>query len=194
MTERVDRKLEELGLTLPEAAAPVASYVPLVEVPSDSGGLIHLSGQLPFRDGKVVTGRLGEGVSLEEGQDAARRCALMIVAQLKKHLGDLSRIERIVKLGVFVNSTPDFTDQPKVANGASDLMEALFGDAGKHARSAVGVPTLPLGAAVEIDVRPALGTPVRLGTMRGRVVRHFQEGVAIEFLSMLSAEDLEKYR
>ena len=151
MTERVDRKLEELGLTLPEAAAPVASYVPLVEVPSDSGGLIHLSGQLPFRDGKVVTGRLGEGVSLEEGQDAARRCALMIVARLKKHLGDLSRIERIVKLGVFGNSTPDFTDQPKVANCASGLMEALFGDAGKHARSAVGVPTLPLGAAVEID-------------------------------------------
>lgn len=147
MTNRVDTKLAELGLTLPEAAAPVASYVPLVEV----NGLIHLSGQLPFKDGKVVTGRLGDGVSLEDGQDAARRCGLMIVAQLKKHLGDLSRVERIVKLGVFVNSTPDFTDQPKVANGASDLMEALFGDAGKHARSAVGVPTLPLAAAVEID-------------------------------------------
>lgn len=147
MTDRVTRKLEELGLTLPEAAAPVASYVPLVEV----GGFVHLSGQLPFRDGQLMTGRLGDGVSLEEGQEAARRCGLMIVAQLKKHLGDLSRVERIVKLGVFVNSHGDFTDQPKVANGASDLMEALFGDAGKHARSAVGVPTLPLGAAVEVD-------------------------------------------
>ena len=147
MTDRIDRKLEELGLALPEAAAPVAAYVPIVE----SGGLLHLSGQLPFKDGQLITGRLGDGVSLEDGQDAARACALMIVAQLKKHLGDLARVERIVKLGVFVNSHGDFTDQPKVANGASELMVALFGDAGRHARSAVGVPVLPLGAAVEID-------------------------------------------
>ncbi len=147
MTDRIDRKLTELGLSLPEAAAPVASYVPVVE----AGGLLHLSGQLPFVDGTLVTGRLGDGVSLEDGQAAARACGLMIVAQLKKYLGDLARVERIVKLGVFVNSTADFTDQPKVANGASDLMVALFGDSGKHARSAVGVPTLPLGAAVEID-------------------------------------------
>lgn len=157
MTDRVDTKLAELGLTLPEAAAPVASYVPLVEV----NGLIHLSGQLPFVNGELVRGRLGDGVSLEEGQAAARACGLMIVAQLKKYLGDLSRVERIVKLGVFVNSHGDFTDQPKVANGASDLMQALFGDAGKHARSAVGVPVLPLGAAVEVDaiVQVAPGIP-----------------------------------
>ena len=147
MTDRIDRKLADLGLSLPEAAAPVASYVPIVE----AGGLLHLSGQLPFVDGTLITGRLGDGVSLEDGQAAARACGLMIVAQLKKYLGDLARVERIVKLGVFVNSTADFSDQPKVANGASDLMVALFGDVGKHARSAVGVPALPLGAAVEID-------------------------------------------
>ncbi|MDQ2891727.1 MAG: RidA family protein [Pseudomonadota bacterium] len=147
MTDRIDTKLAELELSLPEAAAPVAAYVPVVE----AGGLLHLSGQLPFKNGQLITGRLGDGVDLEGGQEAARACGLMIVAQLKKYLGDLARVERIVKLGVFVNSTGDFIDQPKVANGASDLMVALFGDAGKHARSAVGVPTLPLGAAVEID-------------------------------------------
>lgn len=147
MTDRIDRKLEDLGLALPEAAAPVAAYVPTVL----AGGLLHISGQLPFKDGKVITGRLGDGVSLEEGQDAAQRCALMLVAQMKAALGDLARVTRIVKLGVFINSAADFTDQPKVANGASELMVALFGDAGKHARSAVGVPVLPLGAAVEVD-------------------------------------------
>ena len=159
MTDHIDRKLEELGLKLPEAAAPVASYVPLVE----ANGLIHLSGQLPFKDGQLVTGRLGDGVSLEQGQEAAQLCGLMIVAQLKKYLGDLSRVERIVKLSVFVNSHGDFTDQPKVANGASNLMQDLFGDAGKHARSAVGVPVLPLGAAVEVDavvqVAPVIPNP-----------------------------------
>ena len=143
----VDRKLEELGLALPEAAAPVATYVPAIE----ANGLLYISGQLPFKDGKIVTGRLGDGVSLEDGQDAAQRCALMLVAQMKAALGDLARVERIVKLGVFVNSHADFIDQAKVANGASDLMVALFGDAGRHARAAVGVPVLPLGAAVEVD-------------------------------------------
>ena len=147
MTEYVDRALEKLGLTLPAAAAPVAAYVPTVL----AGGLLHLSGQLPFKDGQLVTGRLGETLSLEDGQDAAQRCALMVVAQVKAALGDLVRVKRVVKLGVFVNSAADFTDQPKVANGASELMVALFGDAGKHARSAVGVPVLPLGAAVEVD-------------------------------------------
>lgn len=147
MTDRIDRKLEELGLTLPQAAAPVASYVPTVL----ANGMLHISGQLPFKDGQLVTGRVGDSVSLEDAQDAAKLCALMLVAQMKAALGTLGRVERIVKLGVFVNSTGDFTDQPKVANGASDLMVALFGDAGKHARSAVGVPVLPLGAAVEID-------------------------------------------
>ena len=147
MTDRVDRALADLGLHLPTAAAPVASYVPVVE----ANGLLHISGQLPFKDGQLMTGRLGENRDLDYGAEAARACGLMLVAQIKAALGGLDRVERIVKLGVFVNSAADFTDQPKVANGASDLMVALFGDAGKHARSAVGVPVLPLGAAVEID-------------------------------------------
>ncbi len=152
----IEAKLAELGITLPEPAAPVASYVPAVE----AGGMLYTSGQLPFIDGNLMTGKVGDSRSLEEGQAAAKACATMIIAQIKRALGgDLNRVERIVKLGVFVASTPDFTDQPKVANGASDLMEAVFGDAGKHARSAVAVPVLPLDATVEIDavvqVRPA---------------------------------------
>jgi enamine deaminase RidA (YjgF/YER057c/UK114 family) len=143
----IDAKLAELGLALPEAAAPVAAYVPVVI----AGGLAHISGQLPFVDGKLVTGRLGEDVSLEAGIQAAQACGLMILAQLKAALGSLSQVERVVKLGAFVNSTADFTDQPKVANGASELMAHVFGETGKHARSAVGVPVLPLGAAVEVD-------------------------------------------
>lgn len=141
-------KLTELGLELPKPAAPVAAYVPTVE----AGGLLHISGQLPFRDGQVVTGRLGTDMDEATGYDAARRCALMLVAQIGQALGgDWSRVEKIVKLGVFVNSDPGFTQQPKVANGASELMEQLFGDVGRHARSAVGVAVLPLGAAVEVD-------------------------------------------
>lgn len=155
MTDRIDRALAELGLTLPPAAAPVAAYVPAVE----AGGLLHLSGQLPFRDGKLVTGRLGDGLSLEEGQEAAKLCGLMVAAQIRAALGGFGRVTRIVKLGVFVNSAPDFTGQPQVANGASELMVALFGEAGRHARSAVGVPVLPLGAAVEVDAIVALGEP-----------------------------------
>ena len=153
MTEaEIELKLAELGYTLPQAAAPVAAYVPVVVAPNGmGGGLAHVSGQLPFVGGKLVTGRLGEDVSLEEGYAAARACALMILAQLKAALGSLDRVERIVKLGAFVSSTANFTDQPKVANGASELMAAVFGEAGKHARSAVGVPVLPLGAAVEVD-------------------------------------------
>ena len=148
MTDRIDQKLAELGLTLPTAAAPVATYVPAVE----AGGLLHVSGQLPFRDGKVVTGQLGTDVEVAAGQEAAKLCALMVVAQAKAALGgDLSRVARIVKLGVFVNSAPGFGDQPEVANGASDLMVALFDDAGKHARAAVGVAALPRNAAVEVD-------------------------------------------
>jgi enamine deaminase RidA (YjgF/YER057c/UK114 family) len=153
MTDAIDAKLADLGLSLPEAAAPVAAYVPVVE----AGGLLHVSGQLPFLDGQLMTGRLGEDRDLAFGQQAAQRCALMLVAQIKKALGgDLSRVERIVKLGVFVNSAGSFTEQPKVANGASELMQALFGDAGRHARSAVGVPALPLGAAVEVDAVVAI--------------------------------------
>ena len=147
MTDRIATKLAELGLELPQAAAPVASYVPAVE----AGGLLHISGQLPFKNGAVMTGRLGEDKDLAYGQEAAQACALMLVAQMKAALGGLHRVKRIVKLGVFINSAADFADQPKVANGASDLMVALFGDDGKHARAAVGVPALPLGAAVEID-------------------------------------------
>lgn len=147
MTDRIAAKLAELRLELPEAAAPVAAYVPAVE----SGGLLHLSGQLPFIDGGLMTGRVGDDRDLAYAQKAAERCALMLVAQMKKALGGLDRVERIVKLGVFVNSAADFTDQPKVANGASELMVALFGDAGRHARSAVGVAALPMGAVVEID-------------------------------------------
>lgn len=148
----IDAKLAELGLVLPQAAAPVAAYVPVVI----AGGLAHVSGQLPFVQGKLVTGRLGEDVSLEAGVEAAQACGLMILAQLKAALGSLSRIERIIKLGAFVSSTAQFTDQPKVANGASELMGHLFGEAGKHARSAVGVPVLPLGAAVEVDAIVAI--------------------------------------
>jgi enamine deaminase RidA (YjgF/YER057c/UK114 family) len=147
MTDPIDAKLAELGLTLPTAAAPVAAYVPTVE----AGGMLHLSGQLPFRDGQVVTGRLGENLSLEEGQEAARLCGLMVLAQVRAALGGFDRVRRVVKLGVFVNSTPGFTDQPKVANGASELMADVFGEAGRHARAAVGVAALPLGAAVEVD-------------------------------------------
>lgn len=153
----IAERLEELGIVLPAPAAPVAAYVPAVEV----GGLLHISGQLPFReDGSLITGRLGESVDITAGADAARRCGIMLVAQMKAALGgNLDRVVRIVKLGAFVSSDPTFTDQPKVANGASELMVALFGEAGRHARSAVGVPVLPLGAAVEIDaivaIRPA---------------------------------------
>jgi enamine deaminase RidA (YjgF/YER057c/UK114 family) len=143
----IDAKLAELGLALPEPAAPVAAYVPVVV----AGGLAHVSGQLPFVDGALVKGRLGEDVSLEQGAIAARACGLMILAQLRAALGSLDRVERIVKLGAFVSSTAGFADQPKVANGASELMAAVFGNAGRHARSAVGVPVLPLGAAVEVD-------------------------------------------
>ena len=145
-------KLTELGITLPVAAAPVAAYVPVVV----SGSFAYVSGQLPFIDGKLVTGRLGEDVSTEDGQAAARACGLMILAQLQAALGSLDRIEQVVKLGAFISSTSNFTDQPKVANGASELMAEVFGDAGKHARSAVGVPVLPLGAAVEVDAIVAL--------------------------------------
>ncbi|MEO8722239.1 MAG: RidA family protein [Sphingobium sp.] len=143
----IETRLAELGLTLPQPAAPVASYVPAVE----AGGLLHISGQLPFLDGQLMTGRLGDDRDLDYGQKAAQMCAVMLVAQMKAALGSLDRVVRIVKLGAFISSSANFTDQPKVANGASDLMVALFGDAGKHARSAVGVPVLPLNAVVEID-------------------------------------------
>ncbi|WP_018075571.1 RidA family protein [Novosphingobium nitrogenifigens] len=152
LTDTIADKLAEAGLVLPKAAAPVAAYVPTVE----AGGLLHVSGQLPFIDGKLVTGRLGENVSVEDGYAAAQACGLMLLAQVKAAVGSLDRVARVVKLGAFVSSTADFTDQPKVANGVSELMVKAFGDAGTHARSAVGVPVLPLGAAVEVDAVFAL--------------------------------------
>ncbi|MGE0776423.1 MAG: RidA family protein [Sphingomonadaceae bacterium] len=150
----IDRRLSELGLSLPKPAAPVAAYVPTVL----AGGLLHVSGQLPFReDGSLIIGRLGETIDVAGGYEAARRCGLMLLAQIGAALnGDFEQIERIVKLGVFVSSTPQFTDQPKVANGASELMADVLGDIGRHARSAVGVPVLPLGAPVEVDAIVAL--------------------------------------
>ncbi|NCP19335.1 MAG: RidA family protein [Erythrobacter sp.] len=148
----IQARLEELGIILPKAAAPVASYVP-VAVHRDCA---YVSGQLPFIDGELVTGRLGDDVSLEDGMAAARACGLMILAQLEAARIPLDRVERVIKLGAFVTSTPDFADQPKVANGASELMFDVFGEAGRHARAAVGVPALPLGAAVEVDAVLAL--------------------------------------
>ena len=148
----IDARLSELGITLPEAAAPVAAYVPVVI----HDGVAYVSGQLPFVNGQLVKGRLGENVPLEDGVAAARACGLMILAQLKAALGSLDRVERVIKLGAFVSSTGDFDAQPKIANGASELMADVFGDAGKHARSAVGVPVLPLGAAVEVDAIVAI--------------------------------------
>jgi enamine deaminase RidA (YjgF/YER057c/UK114 family) len=150
MTDIASR-LAELGIALPEAAAPVAAYVPTVL----TGNLLHISGQVSIENGERLTGRLGEGHDVDYGKRAARACGLMLLAQIEKAVG-LDRVERIVKLSVFVNSAPHFTEQPQVANGASELMEQVFGEAGRHARSAVGVAVLPLGVAVEIDAIVAI--------------------------------------
>jgi enamine deaminase RidA (YjgF/YER057c/UK114 family) len=149
MPGRIDARLAELKLELPKAAAPVANYVPVVIV----GNLAFLSGQVTAWNGEFkFRGKLGRDFNIEQGQEAARICALNIIAQLKAALGgDLDRVKRCVRLGVFVNSTPEFTDQPKVGNGASDLLVQIFGDAGKHARTAIGTNALPLDVAVEID-------------------------------------------
>jgi enamine deaminase RidA (YjgF/YER057c/UK114 family) len=149
----VEERLAEHGLVLPQAAAPVASYVPTVEV----DGLLFVSGQISFAaDGSLIRGRLGAEMTVAQGQAAAERCALMILAQAKAALGGFGRLERVVKLGVFVQCADDFTDQPEVANGASDLFVKLLGEAGRHARAAVGVPALPRGVAVEVDAVFAL--------------------------------------
>jgi enamine deaminase RidA (YjgF/YER057c/UK114 family) len=149
----IDQRIAELGITHPHTAAPVAAYVPAVE----TGGLLHISGQISFaEDGSLIKGRLGDDVDLEGGIAAARRCGIMLLAQMKAALGSLDRVERVVKLGVFVNSALSFIDQPKVANGASELMQDVFGEAGRHARSAVGVAVLPLGVAVEVDASVAV--------------------------------------
>jgi enamine deaminase RidA (YjgF/YER057c/UK114 family) len=145
----VPERLQELGIELPPPPKPVASYVPVVV----SGGLAFVAGQVAMAQGTVQSpGKLGGAVSVEDGQAAARRCALQALAALKEALGDLDRIERIVQVTVFVASAEGFTEQPKVANGASDLLVEVFGDAGRHARAAVGVAELPLGGPVEVAV------------------------------------------
>jgi enamine deaminase RidA (YjgF/YER057c/UK114 family) len=149
MAGEVDARLNDLGISVPEAAAPVANYVGFVR----SGNLVFVSGQVPVKDGKFhYQGKVGAEISLEEAQEAAKLCAINIIGQLKAACGgDLDRVQRIVKLGGFVNSVPEFGDQPKVINGASDLMVAVFGEKGKHSRAAVSAGALPLGVAVEID-------------------------------------------
>lgn len=144
----IEDRLAELNITLPEAAAPAANYVPFVT----SGNHLYISGQIPMgASGLEYIGKLGDDTSVEDGQAAAQLCAVNILAQAKSALGDLEKIKRLVKLVGFVNSTPDFTDQPKIINGASDFMVAALGDKGPHARSAVGVAALPFGVAVEIE-------------------------------------------
>jgi len=149
MAGSVEKKLQEMGIQLKAAPAPVANYVPFVR----SGNTLVVSGQLCFGDdGKLAAvGQLGGGVSIEDGQKAARACAINILAQAKAALGDLDKVTRVIRLGGFINSAPGFADGPKVMNGASDVMVEAFGDKGKHARSTVGVAALPANAAVEVE-------------------------------------------
>jgi len=149
MAGTVEKKLAELGIVLPEPVSPVANYVPFVR----TGNFMVVSGQLCLdADGKLVAkGQLGGGVSIDDGVKAARACAINILAQLKAALGDLDKIARVVRLGGYINSAPGFPDGPKVMNGASDLMVAVFGDKGRHARTTIGVAALPMDAAVEVE-------------------------------------------
>ena len=144
----IETRLAELGVTLPDAPTPAANYVPFVV----SGTMVYVSGQIAQGPDGQIKGRLGDGMSVEAGAEAAKYCAISLLAQVKKACdGDLSRLKRVVKLTGFVNSTPDFIDQPKVINGASDFLVAALGDAGRHARSAVSAASLPFGVAVEIE-------------------------------------------
>lgn len=149
MPGTIASRLAQLGIDLPQAASPVANYVPFVV----SGKQVFVSGQIPLVDGKPqFIGRLGDGLSIEEGHQAARRCAMNLLAQLRNACGgDLDKVRRVIKLTGFVACTADFTQTPQVVNGASDLMVEVFGDAGRHARAAVGVSALPLGVAVEVE-------------------------------------------
>jgi enamine deaminase RidA (YjgF/YER057c/UK114 family) len=149
MSGRIEARLKELGIELPAATAPIANYVPFTR----SENLVVVSGQVSVRGGKPeYVGKLGAGISVAEGKEAARLCALNILAHLKTACdGDLDRVRRVLRLGGFVNCTSEFTEMPQVVNGASDLMVEVFGDAGKHARAAVGVASLPLGVAVEVE-------------------------------------------
>ncbi|WP_431920148.1 RidA family protein [Nonomuraea jabiensis] len=144
-----EQRIAELGLTLPEVAAPAGAYVPAVR----TGNLVYTSGQVPFVDGKLQrTGKLGADLTTEEGAEQARICALNALAALKAEVGDLQKVVRIVKVVVFVASDPSFTEQPKVGNGASELLAEVLGEPGRHARSAVGVAVLPLDAPVEVEL------------------------------------------
>jgi enamine deaminase RidA (YjgF/YER057c/UK114 family) len=149
MAGTIEKKLADLGIELPKPAAPVANYVPFVR----TGNFMVVSGQLCLdAEGKLVAkGQLGGAVSIEDGQKAARACAINVLAQIKVALGDLDKVQRVVRLGGFINATPDFLETPKVMNGASDLMVTAFGDRGRHARTTVGVAVLPLDAAVEVE-------------------------------------------
>ena len=144
-----EERLAELGLAVPEVAAPVAAYIPAVR----SGNLVFTSGQLPMREGQLMAaGKVGGEVTQEEAVGCARQCALNALAAIRAELGDLSQVKRVVKVVAYVASTPDYTGQPVVANGVSELLGAVFGDIGRHARSAVGVPVLPLDAPVEVEL------------------------------------------
>jgi enamine deaminase RidA (YjgF/YER057c/UK114 family) len=150
MTGRIEARLQELGIALPEPAAPVANYIPFVA----TGTLVVVSGQIPLREGRIAyTGKLGAGgVSVERGQEAARLCFVNLVAQVKAACGgDLDRVRRVVRLGGFIAATPEFTEHARVMNGASDLAVEIFGEAGRHARTTIGVPSLPGDAAVEVE-------------------------------------------
>lgn len=144
-----EETLAKLGYAIPTPTRPVAAYVPTAR----TGNLVYVAGQLPFVDGKLPkTGKLGGAITLEEGQAFARQCVLNGLAALKAELGELSRVRRVVRVGAFVASVDSFTDQPKVANGASELLQQVFGDMGRHARAAVGVNVLPLDAPVEVEL------------------------------------------
>lgn len=148
MTTAIEDRLAELGLELPDAPAPAANYVPYVQ----SGALLFVSGQIAKDGDRLLTGKLGQDMTIEEGQAAARVCALNLLAQVRAACdGDLSRLKRVVRLGGFVNATADFTDHPAVINGASDFFGEVMGPAGAHARAAVGSSSLPFGVAVEVD-------------------------------------------
>jgi enamine deaminase RidA (YjgF/YER057c/UK114 family) len=149
MTGTVEKKLAELGIVLPTPATPVANYIPFVRV----GALLFVSGQICLdASGKLVAkGKLGDGVSVEDGQKAARACAINVLAQVKAALGDLDKVKQVARLGGFINSAPTFLEGPKVMNGASDLMVAVLGGKGRHARTTVGVAALPADAAVEVE-------------------------------------------
>lgn len=148
MSDTIENRLQAQGITLPQPVLPAANYVPAVQ----TGNLLFLAGQLPYRDGKMEkTGVLGRDLEISDGKEAAKWCAVNLMAQAKAALGDLARIKRVVKLTVFVASTHEFGEQPAVANGASDLFVAVFGDIGKHARSAVGMAALPFNAPVEVE-------------------------------------------